>query len=148
MNSQGLAGLDAGDVNFLRPAMGGASQQQTLRTIDILNKYFSQANIPPQQGEQLVRAAVSSGSKFEQIGNTVMAFKPLPPNAAQVYFFSTDTPEAFAQALVKFVSMLKQAGVRAVYLNKVDPLMIRGMQAVGMQPQQSDRPNYKVMAAL
>ena len=148
MNSQGLAGLDAGDVNFLRPALGGASRQETLRTIDILNKYFSQANISPEQGEKLVQAAFNNGSMFDRDGNTVMAFKPLPPNAAQIYFFSTDTPEAFAQALVKLIAPLKQSGVRVVYLNKVDPLMVRGMQAVGIQTQQSDRPDYKIMAAL
>jgi hypothetical protein len=148
MTPQGLGGLDAGDVSFLRPALGGASQQETLRTIDILNAYFDSANISPAQGEKLVQAAVNGGSKFDREGNTVMAFKQLSPNAAQVYFFSVDRPEAFTRSMVKLVAPLKQSGVQVLYMNKVDPTIVKAMQAVGMQTQQSDRPEYKVMAAL
>lgn len=148
MNSQGLGGLDAGDVNFLRQAFGNASQQEILRDIDIFNAYFQSANISPDQGEKLVQAAVNGGSKFERVGNTILAFKQLPPNAAQVYFFSTDKPEAFVQSMAKLLAPLKQSGVRVVYMNKVDPTIVKAMQAVGMQMQQSDRPGYKVMAAL
>ena len=148
MASQGLNGLDAGDVSFLRPALGGASQQETLRTIDILNAYFDSANIPPEQGEKLIEAAVNGGSKFDREGNTVMAFKQLSPNAAQIYFFSVDKPEVFARSMVKLIAPLKQSGVQVVYMNKVDPTIVKTMQAVGMQTQQSDRPDYKVMAML
>lgn len=148
MTPQGLAGLDAGDVSFLRPALDGASQQETLRTIDILNAYFDSANVSPEQGEKLVQAAVNGGSKFDREGNTVMAFKQLPPNAAQIYFFSVDKPEAFARSMVKLITPLKQSGVQVVYMNKVDPTIVKTMQAVGLQTQQSDRPDYKVMAML
>ena len=148
MNQQGLGGLDAGDVSFLRPALGGASRQETLRTIDILNDYFRKANISPDQGEKLVQAAVNGGSKFDRDGNTVMAFKPMPPNAAQVYFFSVDRPEAFAQSMTRLLAPLKQSGVRVVYMNKVDPTIVKAMQATGIRTQQSDRPDYKIMAML
>ena len=148
MTPQGLAGLDAGDVSFLRPALGGASQQETLRTIDILNAYFDSANISPEQGEKLVQAAVNGGSKFDREGNTVMAIKQLPPNAAQVYFFSVDKPEAFARSMVKLVTPLKQSGIQVLYMNKVDPAIVNAMQMTGIRTQQSDRPEYKVMAAL
>lgn len=148
MTPQGLGGLDAGDVSFLRPALGGASQQETLRTIDILNAYFDSANISPDQGEKLVQAAVNGGSKFDREGNTVMAFKQLPPNAAQVYFFSVDKPEAFARSMAKLVAPLKQSGVQVLYMNKVDPAIVNAMQTAGIRTQQSDRPEYKVMAAL
>lgn len=148
MNPQGLGGLDAGDVNFVRQALGNASQREALRTIDIFNDYFEKANISPEQGEKLVQAAVNSGSKFDRSGNTVMSFKELPPNAAQVYFFSVDAPEAFTRDMAKLLTPLKQAGVRAVYLNKVDPTIVKAMQALGLQVQQADKPNFKVMAAL
>jgi hypothetical protein len=148
MTPQGLGGLDAGDVNFLRPALGGASQQEILRTIDIFNDYFQKARISPEQGEKLIQAAVNGGSKFEQEGNTVMAFKQLPPNAAQVYFFSVDRPEAFVRSMVKLVTPLKQSGVQILYMNKIDPTIVKAMQTVGLRTQQSDRPEYKIMAML
>jgi hypothetical protein len=148
MTPQGLGGLDAGDVNFLRQAFGGASQQEVLRDIEIFNAYFNSANISPEQGEKLVQAAVRDGSKFKRDGNTILAFKQLPPNAAQIYFFSTDEAKAFSQSVAKLLAPLKQLGVQVVYMNKVDPTIVKTMQAVGAQVQQSDRPNYKVMAAL
>jgi hypothetical protein len=148
MNSQGLGGLDAGDVNFVRQALGNASRQEALRTIDIFNDYFQKANISPEQGEKLVQAAANSGSKFDRSGNTVMSFKEMPPNAAQVYFFSVDAPEAFTRDMAKLFSPLKQIGVQVVYLNKIDPTIVKAMQALGMRVQQSDRPNFKIMAAL
>lgn len=148
MISQGLGGLDAGDVNFVRQALGNASRQEALRTIDIFNDYFQKANVSPEQGEKLVQAAVNSGSKFDRDGNTVMAFKPLSPNASQIYFFSVDRPEVFAQSMARLLTPLKQSGVRVVYMNKVDPTIVKTMQAVGLQTQQSDRPDNKVMAML
>ena len=148
MTPQGIGGLDAGDVSFLRPALGDASQQEILRTIDIFNDYFQKANIPPDQGEKLVQTAVSGGSKFEREGNTVMAFKQLSGDAAQVYFFSVDRPEAFAQSMVKLITPLKESGVQVLYMNKVDPTIVKTMQDVGIQTQQSDRPDNKVMAMI
>lgn len=148
MNPQGLGGLDAGDVNFLRPALGNASQQEILHTIEIFNDYFQKVNIPPDQGEKLVQAAVQGGSRFERVGNTVMAYKPLPPQAAQVYFFSVDRPDIFVQSMAKLVGPLKQSGVQILYMNKMDPTIIKAMQALGMHIQQSDRPEYKVMAGI
>ena len=148
MISQGLGGLDAGDVNFVRQALGNASRQEALQTIDIFNDYFQKANVSPEQGERLVQAAVNSGSKFDRDGNTVMAFKPLSPNTAQIYFFSVDRPEVFAQSMTRLLAPLKQSGVQVVYMNKIDPTIVKTMQAIGLQTQQSDRPDNKVMAML
>lgn len=148
MNPQGLGGLDAGDVNFLRPAFSNNSQQNILRTIDILNDYFRKADISPEQGEKLTQAAVNGGAQFQRADNTVMMFKQLPPNAVQVYFYSVDKPEAFTRSMAKLVAPLKQSGVQVLYMNKVDPTIVKAMQALGMQVQQSDRQEYKVMAAL
>jgi len=147
-SSKGLGGLDAGDVNFLRPALGGASQREALRTIDIFNDYFRSANISPEQGEKLVQAAVNSGAKIDRDGNTVMTFKLMPPNAAQVYFFSVDELEAFSRSMAKLLASLHQSGIRVVYMNKVDPTIVKALQATGIRTQQSDRPDNKIMAML
>ena len=148
MNSQGLGGLDAGSMNSLRPAFGNVSQQVFLHEVDILNDYFRKANISPEQGIQLVAAAVKDGSTFKRSGNTLMAFKPLPPNAAQIYFFSVEPPPVFAQAAASLLGPLKQSGIQVVYMNKVDPTIVKTLQGIGVSVQQSDRPQFKIMAAL
>ena len=148
MASGGIASLGAGNMEFMRPAMGGVSQQEAVREIDIINSYFRQANIPPQQSIKILQAAVQSGVKFKRSGNTMMGFKPLPPSSAQVYFFSIDPPPAFAEAAKQLLGGLKQAGVQAIYMNKVDPMIMQTLQSIGVAAQQSDQPEYKVMATL
>ena len=122
---QGIAGLNAGNMGFMDSAMGGISQQEKLREIDILNAYFRQANIPPQQ-----------------------SLKMLPPNAAQGYFFTVDKTDGFIEAVKQLLGELKQSGVQAIYLNKVDPSIVQALQSAGAAPQQSDKPEYKLMAAI
>jgi hypothetical protein len=128
--------------------MSPNSQQNDLREIDILKQYFRQANIPPEQGVKLLEAALKDGSKFTRSGNTLMAYKFLGPDSAQIYFFSVDIPHVFAQALGDLVNKLKQAGVKVIYMNKVDPTIVSTMQQIGVNTQQSNKPEYKVMATL
>ena len=144
----GIAGLNAGNMGFMHPGMGGVSQQEEIREIDILNSYFRLANIPPQQSLKMLQQVIQSGVTFKRAGNTVMGSKMLPPNAAQVYFFTVDRPDAFVVAVKQLLSGLKQAGVQAIYLNKIDPTITQALQAVGASPQQSDKPEYKIMAAI
>jgi hypothetical protein len=145
---QGIASLGAENMEFLRPAMVGVSRQEETREIDIINAYFRQANIPPQQSIRLLQAAVQSGVQFKRSGNTMMGFKPLPPSSAQVYFFSIDPPPAFTEAAKQLLGGLKQSGVQSIYMNKVDPTIMQALQSIGVAAQQSDRPEYKVKAAL
>jgi len=146
--SPGITGLNAGNMGFMRPAMGDASKSEELREIDIINAYFKQANIPPQQSLKILQAAVQSGVKFRRSGNTMMGFKILPPLSAQIYFFSIDSPEDFAAAATELLALLKQYGVESVYLNKIDPAVTQALQSAGTNPQQSDNPEYKIMAAI
>ena len=131
-------------------ASGGAaaSGQGRLREIDILDQYFNKANIPPEQGLKLIDAAIKSGSKFTRRGNTLMAYKPIGTDAAQIYFFSVDDPRAFAQIMGKLFAELAKAGVRTIYMNKTDPTIVAAMQSINVQTQQSDKPEYKVMAQI
>jgi transcription initiation factor TFIIIB Brf1 subunit/transcription initiation factor TFIIB len=124
------------------------SRQGGLREIDIINQYFQKANIPPEQGVKLIDAAVKSGAKFTRSGNTLMSYKPVGPSAAQIYFFSVDIAHEFAQAMGNLLTKLKRAGVRTIYMNKIDPMIVSTMQGIGVQTQQPDKPQYKVMATL
>ena len=119
-----------------------------IREIDIINSYFRQVNISPEQGVQILQAAVKAGAKFKRSGNTILVVQPLPPDAAKIYFFAIDKGEAFAQAVVELLGGLKQQGVRMVYLNKVDPAIVKTMQDIGIPTQPSDKQDYKIMAAL
>jgi hypothetical protein len=140
--------LEALANHMASSGMSPDSRQGGLREIDIINQYFRKANIPPDQGLKLIDAAVKSGAKFTRSGNTLMSYKPVGPNAAQIYFYSVDIPHAFAQAMGNLLGKLKHAGVQVAYMNKIDPMIVSTMQSIGVRMQQPDKPEYKVMATL
>jgi hypothetical protein len=96
----------------------------------------------------MLQQVIESGVTFKRSGNTMMGSKPLPPNAAQVYFFTVDKIDGFIEAVKQLLGELKQSGVQAIYLNKVDPSIVQALQSAGATPQQSDKPEYKLMAAI
>jgi hypothetical protein len=145
MDQQGIAGLNTA---VMRPAMNGASEQEGLREIDIINAYFRSANVSPEQALQIIKSAVQSGVKFKRFGNTILGYKPLSQTAMQIYYFSVDEPQALANAIGQSFAMMKKAGVQTAYLSKEDPLIASAMQTVGASIQPSDIPKYKVMVKL
>jgi hypothetical protein len=66
----------------------------------------------------------------------------------QVYFFSVEPPQIFAKTVEQAIAMLKQGGIRVIYMSKADPMIVQALQTLGVSAQQSDNPKYKVMAAI
>mgnify|MGYP003654054278 CR=1 FL=1 len=64
------------------------------------------------------------------------------------YFFTVAKMDGFIEAVKQLLGELKQSGVQAIYLNKVDPSIVQALQSAGAAPQQSDKPEYKLMAAI
>ena len=146
--SQGLGSLNAGNMGFMHSGKDGISSGEKLREIDILNAYFRQANVPPQQSLKMLQQVIQSGVKFKRDGNTMIGSKRISQDAAQVYFFTVDKPNGFIASVKHLLVGLKHSGVDAVYLNKVDPSIVQALQSAGATPQQSDNPEYKIMAAI
>jgi len=146
--AQGLGSLNAGNMGFMHSGKDGISSGEKLREIDILNAYFRQANVPPQQSLKMLQQVIQSGVKFKRDGNTMIGSKRISQDAAQVYFFTVDKPNGFIASVKHLLVGLKHSGVDAVYLNKVDPSIVQALQSAGAAPQQSDNPEYKIMAAI
>jgi len=146
--SQGLGSLNAGNMGFMHSGKDGISSGEKLREIDILNAYFRQANVPPQQSLKMLQQVIQSGVKFKRDGNTMIGSKRISQDAAQVYFFTVDKMDGFIDSVKKLLGGLKRDEIKAVYMNKVDPSIVQALQSVGATPQQSDNPEYKIMAAI
>ena len=136
---QGIGGLNAGN---------NASTQVDVREADIIKAYFRSANISPSQGVKLVQSAIQSGVKFTRIGNTVLGYKLLSQDSMQVFFFSVEDPKVFTQSVGIALTKIKQAGARVIYMSRTDPSIIQAFQSLGLNAQQSDNPEYKVMVTL
>ena len=136
---QGIAGLTTEN---------GVQTQEDVREADIIGAYFHRANVPPLEAIKLVQSAVQSGVKFKRIGNTVLGYKLLSQDSLQVFFFSVEDPEVFRQSVKQAVTRMKQAGARVIYMSRADPSIMQAFQSIGLNAQQPDKPEYKVMITL
>ena len=131
---QGISGLDRGRTG--------------IREIDIIRTYLLHLGVKQEQVPSVIQAVVKDGAKFTRIGNTMMSVKPLGQNAAQVYFYTVSKMPEFMADVKGFIDKLKQSGISVIYMNKEDQDIMQAIQAAGISVQQSDRPEFKVMAGI
>ena len=131
---QGISGLDRGNTG--------------IREIDIIRTYLVHLGMKPEQVPQMIQAVVKDGAKFSRIGNTMMSMKPISQNAAQVYFYTVSKMPEFMDDVKGFIDKLKQSGISVIYMNKEDRDIMQAIQAAGASVQQSDRPEFKIMAGI
>ena len=138
-------------------AEGGPAQQGVgsldrgrtgIREIDIIRTYLLHLGVKQEQVPSVIQAVVKDGAKFTRIGNTMMSVKPLGQNAAQVYFYTVSKMPEFMADVKGFIDKLKQSGISVIYMNKEDQDIMQAIQAAGISVQQSDRPEFKVMAGI
>tara|TARA_R110000868_G_scaffold331698_1_gene592687 strand:- start:1984 stop:2376 length:393 start_codon:yes stop_codon:yes gene_type:complete len=114
----------------------------------ILGRYLVRGGIPENKVAKTIQKAKDAGYEFHRIGNTIMSAKGIPPNGAEIYFYTAEPPARFNAVVQKFVVELKQYGIQIVYMKKVDPTILDALGASGIAIQQSDKPEYKVSGAL
>ena len=131
---QGVGSLDRGSTG--------------IREIDIIRTYLVHLGMKPEQVPQMIQAVVKDGAKFTRVGNTMMSMKPISQNAAQVYFYTVSKMPEFMDDVKGFIDKLKQSGISVIYMNKEDQDIMQAIQAAGASVQQSDRPEFKVMAGI
>ena len=138
-------------------AEGGPAQQGVgsldrgrtgIREIDIIRTYLVHLGMKPEQVPQMIQAVVKDGAKFTRVGNTMMSMKPISQNAAQVYFYTVSKMPEFMDEVKGFIDKLKQSGISVIYMNKEDRDIMQAIQAAGASVQQSDRPEFKIMAGI
>lgn len=119
-----------------------------IREIDIIKTYLVNIGVKPEQVPQMIQAVVKDGAKFTRLGNTMMSTKPISKNAAQVYFYTVSKMPEFMADVKGFIDKLKQRGISVIYMNKEDQDIMQAIQAAGASVQQSDRPDFKIMAGI
>ena len=83
-----------------------------------------------------------------QFQNSILAIKNLGNGVAQIHFFTTDTHEQLVQDIKHFIDLMRKAGIHTIYDKDQDPVFMQAAQEFGAQPQQSDNPQFKMMATL
>jgi hypothetical protein len=114
----------------------------------IISNYFQNRGIPLKVGMAELEKQVKEGLKFIQFENSVMAYKMLGEEMAQIHFFTIDTIDQLANDMQFFIAELKNMGIKTVYDTEPAPVTTESFKRYGGKIQQSDNPKYKFKATI
>lgn len=80
-----------------------------------------------------------------QEGDTVLLLQFISQDAAEVHLFTADKPLALAKALVKIIKAIRQTNLDVVYGKADSPEILQLLRQVGVDVQESDRPEFNWM---
>ena len=121
---------------------------EQIQIMKVIAHYFQNIGIPVQPAMQGVQKEIQNGLKLVPYESSVMGYKDLGNNTAQIHFFTVGTVKSLADDIRYFVKYLKQKGVRTIYDSRPAPVTTQVLQQEGAQVMQSDNPKYKFKATI
>ena len=145
-DNAGNAGISA--LNPSMPPAQMAPEKPAASALKILTNYFQNRGIPIPQGMAAVQKEISEGLQLLQFRQSIMAIKEMGQGVAQIHFFTLDTQEQLSKDVKHFINLLRKAGIHTIYDKDADPVFMQAAQPMGVTAQQSDQPQFKLMATL
>lgn len=139
MPAQGMAkgGLTAANENI-----------KQIQTMKVIANYFKNKGLPVEPAMAGVKKEMAAGLQLIPFESSVMGFKPLGKNVAQIHFFTVGTIKDLANDMRFFYKFLKDKGITNVYDSIPAPITIHMFQQLGAQVMRSDNPKYKFKASI
>lgn len=78
--------------------------------------------------------------------NSILLMIPIGNAAAELHLYTADSPLTMAQSLKKFISKIRASDIHSVYGSGDIPQTLQLLKKLGVDVQESDKPNYRWMA--
>jgi hypothetical protein len=114
----------------------------------VFQNYFENLGVDVTQGMRNLQKEIDQGLQLIPFESSVMGYKPLGGNTAQIHFFTVGTLKDLADDMRYFFKYLKDKGVRTVYDTLPAPITTKMLVELGAKLQQSDNPKYKLKASI
>ena len=124
------------------------SQIEQTQIMKVIANYFKNQGVPLDKAMIEVRKQMAAGLQLIPFESSVMGFKPLGKNVAQIHFFTVGTIQDLANDMRFFYKFLKDRGITTVYDSIPAPITIQMFQQFGAQIMKSDNPKYKFKAQI
>ena len=118
------------------------------QTLKVIANYFKNKGLPVEPAMAGVKKEMAAGLQLIPFESSVMGFKPLGKNVAQIHFFTVGTIQDLANDMRFFYKFLKDKGITTVYDSIPAPITIQMFQQLGAQVMRSDNPKYKFKASI
>lgn len=80
-----------------------------------------------------------------QESNTVLLLNLIDTDAAEVHLFTADKPLTLAKSLIKIINAIRKTNLRVVYGKADSPEILQLLRQIGVNVQESDRPEFNWM---
>jgi hypothetical protein len=153
-NSQ-PSGLPQPDMNPMLStgyAKGGLTDANDVikktQILKVFENYFENLGVDVAQGMRNLQKEINQGLQLIPFESSVLGYKPLSGNVAQIHFFTVGTLKDLADDMQYFYKYLKNKGVTTVYDTLPAPITAQILVKLGARVEQSDNPKYKFKATI
>jgi hypothetical protein len=164
-NQMSAEGMPAANMP---PAQGGLPPMQTMPTqqfaeggiasakdnvtqvqiMKVFEHYFKNLGVDVDKGMSDLRKEIDQGLQLIPFESSVMGYKDLGNNAAQIHFFTVGTLKDLTNDMQYFFKYLKDKGVKTVYDTLPAPITTQMLVKLGAAVEESDNPKYKLKATI
>ena len=143
----GLPGMQP--QGFAKGGLAAANSQiEQTQIMKVFEHYFKNMGADVNQGMKDLQKEIANGLELVPFESSVMGYKPLGNNVAQIHFFTVGTMQDLADDMKYFYKHLKDQGVRTVYDTLPAPITTEMMVKLGAKVEESDNPKYKFKATI
>ena len=124
------------------------SQIQQTQIMKVIANYFKNKGLPVEPALEGVKKEIANGLQLIPFESSVMGFKELGQEVAQIHFFTVGTMQDLANDMEYFYKYLKDNGINTVYDSIPAPITTQIFQKLGARIEESDNPKYKFKATI
>jgi hypothetical protein len=134
---------------FAKGGLADANKEiQRTQVMKVFENYFRNLGVDVAEGMKNLQKEISQGLQLVPFESSVLGYKPLGNNVAQIHFFTVGTMKDLADDMRYFYKYLKDQGVTTVYDTLPAPITTQIMVKLGAKVEQSDNPKYKFKATI
>jgi hypothetical protein len=134
---------------FAKGGLAAANNQiEQTQIKKVFEHYFKNMGADVNQGMKDLQKEVSNGLELIPFESSVMGYKDLGNNIAQIHFFTVGTMQDLTNDMKYFFKYLKDQGVKTVYDTIPAPITTQMLVKLGAKMEQSDNPKYKLKATI
>jgi hypothetical protein len=134
---------------FAKGGLAAANSQiQQTQIKKVFEHYFKNMGADVNQGMKDLQKQIDNGLELIPFESSVLGYKPLGNNVAQIHFFTVGTMQDLANDMQYFYKYLKDQGVTTVYDSLPAPITTEMMVKLGAKVEDSDNPKYRFKATI
>jgi hypothetical protein len=134
---------------FAKGGLAAANSQiEQTQVMKVIANYFKNKGLPVEPAMAGVQKEIENGLQLIPFESSVMGFKPIGNDTAQIHFFTVGTMQDLANDMKYFYKYLKDNGIKIVYDSIPAPITTEIFDRLGATIVKSDKPEFKFKATI